>query len=377
MARITGNTKFRSKEHGKYTRLISFFIFSMTAVFVLTFGLRVYEKTGFPTLMATILGLLGVVAGTLVGHLVLIADEYRRLDDHYGGKRGKMIKACFSGIKWTPLVFILLVTTIGAIFLPALKDKPYFELSNLVYIFGGLGVGPLVMHLLQDSTQSEINISTILQVKETKPAHAFAWSYYLNNIRHASLEFDRAFHPFCSHKLWKLSSNKLLLLVSLGCCINDNLENVDDKIKKLFDIGRKTNSCCFSVYRLKVNQHETKYFAIQNVKEPLQTLRRMETLADAKAVTRENIKEELNTFYQKLLKILTAPPDESSKEAFILVPIKEENPESLNNGGLVKCIIDAVQRSETEPDGYAACFQCIDDLSYNLSSTVISSLTEV
>ena len=382
MENITKDTEVQLKKQRRSAKYISVIIFLITFALVIVFGFyldlkynnvaTMHEKMFLPTIMGAMLELFGIVAGTLVGRLVLIVGEFHVLEERYAGQKAKMIKACFSGIRFGPLIFLCLLALLCSSLIFRLEDRSHLDSRYLLYIVGGIGVWPLVMDLLQNNTKSGIEISTILEEKETKPAHIIAWNYYLNDVRLASIEFDRARQTpgSCLHKSPKLSSNKLLLLVSLRCKIKDDLELVDNKIEKISE-NLKAN-CCFSVYRLKINEHDEKYFAIRSVKEPLQTLRRMGVLADAKAVTKENIEGELNTFYFKLSKILMAPPDESSKGTLTLIPIKEEDPASLNNGGLVKYILDAVESSEAKPVSKTSYFQSMRNKSKKHIVTISS-----
>ena len=59
----------------------------------------------------------------------------------------------------------------------------------------------------------------------------------------------------------------------------------------------------------------------------------------------------MKLLYRTLFKILADPLEQDIKETCILVPIKAKSQESLKNGGLVKCIIDVVNRSCTQTDG--------------------------
>ena len=313
------------------------------------------ERLAFSGLFATALSLFGVVLGTLVDRLSLINEERHHLHQRYRGSRIKMIKACFSGISWGPVFALLGSTAIILVILIFVTHKPWFELEYLVYIFSGIGVGPLIMHLLNLNTQSEVHISTILEEKGMYVANGLAWSYYFNYLKEALPTFkettSRCFPA--SHERVTLTSNKLLLLMPHDCYMTDDLNKLDNKINKLFEYGNDHDPFHFPVYRLKVSEHECKYFAIQCVKEPLKTLREMSLLEEIKAVKRKTYEEDIKLLYRTLSGILKDPPDQDCRETCTLVPIKAKSSDSLQNGGLVRCIMDIVQPSpyDTQADG--------------------------
>ncbi len=366
-------------------RWVSLIIFTSTTILVLAFciakrNVDVYrpdttqknttnkyyikeERLAFSSLLATALGLFGVALGTLVDRLSLINEERHHLHTRYRGSRKKMVKACFSGISWYPVFALLGSTAIIVIILIFLRvnvtGKPWFDLEYLVYIFSGIGVGPLIMHLLNLNTQSEVHISTILEEKGLYVAHGLAYSYYLNYLKEALPKFKEARRSRfpAPHEHVRLTSNKLLLLMPLDCYMTDDLKELDDKILKLFDTGNDHDPFRFPVYHLEVREREYKYFAIQYVKEPLRTLEEMSTLEEFKAVKRKTREEEVKLLYRTLSGILEKPPNQVFKETCTIVPILAKKLSSLQNGGLVRCIMDIVQPSyDTQADGVPAGF---------------------
>ena len=306
-------------------------------------------------LFTTRLGLFSVVIGTLVDRLLHLAEEYRHLGQRYDGSCIKMIKACFSGILWLPVFLLLLLTSIIHVIIILTTHRPWFKLSYLVYIFSGIGVGPLIMRLLNLNTESKVYISTILEEKGTYVANGLAWSYYFNYLERALLKFKNAMRsplpfPHGKNVEIQLSLDKLLLLVPLDCHTVDDLNQIDNQIERLVYPENSQSSFHLPVYRLKVNEGD-KYFAIEYVKEPLKALRRMSLVEGIEAVKRKTCDEDVKLLYRTLFKILADPLEQDIKETCILVPIKAKSQESLKNGGLVKCIIDVVNRSCTQTDG--------------------------
>ena len=365
---VMGSTDFEPvpKKRGKSARYMSRVICAIAAVLVLTFCImnreediyypdkgqknttnnyyRKEEKTTFPGLFKTALGLFSVVVGTLVDRLSLLFEERHHRRERYDGNWKKMIKACFSGIVWGPVFALLGCTLIIVIVLISLTDRPVFELSYLVYIFSGIGVGPLIMHLLNLNTASEVYISTILEEKGVYVANGLAWSYYFNYLEQALPIFEETVNK-TEHG--NLSLNKLLLLVPHDCNMED-LSKLDNKIEKLYNLGNGEDPFNFPVYRLTINERETKQFAIQYVEAPLKALRDMSLLDGFNAVKIETCDEEVRLLCRTLSEILAHRKAQKIQRMCMLVPVKTE---CLQNGGLVKCIMKVVHRSCTQTDG--------------------------
>ncbi len=311
---------------------------------------RKKEKLAFPGLFTAALGLFSIVLGTLVDRLSLIAEERHHLAERYGGSRSKMIKACFSGISWGPVISLISLTAVMIVLIIFLTGLPWFELRYLVYIFSGIGVGPLIMQLLNLNTQSEVHISRILEEKEMYVANGLIWSYYFNHLKQELQKFNKAIINRPKSLEMELSLDKLLLLMPLNCYMNDidNLIALDETIEKI-DNGQNCYRFPFSVYRLTVNGYEHKYFAIHCIKEPLFALREMCESKHVKSVTLETCADEVKLLYRTLTQILEEPPlpDYESTKKGLLVPITVKNGEedSLKNGGLVRCIMKSIAPS--------------------------------
>ncbi|CAB4010696.1 Stimulator of interferon genes [Paramuricea clavata] len=312
---------------------------------------RKEEKLTFSGLFTTALGLFGVVLGTLVDRLSLIAEERHHRKQRYDGSRKKMIKACFSGISWGPVIALLGLAAIILVILIFVTGKPWLELSYLVYIFSGIGVGPLVMHLLSLNTQSEVHISTILEEKETYVANGLAWSYYFNYLDIALPKFNEIIlNNSCNSvelkdgKVVKLSSSKLILLLSHDCTTADNLAELDDKIIKQGEISN--DNYIFPVYQLTYNNRAYTYVIIY-VMQPLETLEKMSQYGRIKALDGKQLEYQVKLLCRTLSEILQKPFNKECKEKCILVAMKANSKESLNNGGLVNVIMQEVQAVES------------------------------
>ncbi|CAB4029300.1 stimulator of interferon genes [Paramuricea clavata] len=363
------------KERKKRARYVSIILCTITAILVIVFCVVnrnvveyypdatqknttnvCYKKEGkltFSGLFATVLGLFGVVLGTLVDRLSLIAEERHHLQERYDGSRKKMIKACFSGILWGPVFVLLGLTFVIVVILIFTTGKPWLELSYLVYIFSGIGVGPLIMHLLNLNTQSEVHISTILEEKQIYVANGLAWSYYFNYLDKALPKFnEKLANNSCNTVEYKkgqhvdLSSNKLILLISHDCTTRDNLTKLDNKIRKLGTFSNRKYK--FPVYKLTYNDCNYVY-AIQYVEQPLQTLKKMSTLQSEsiKALDEKQCDYQVKLLCRTLSAILKNPDNTECEDTCILVATKANSRESLNNGGLVNVIMQEVKANES------------------------------
>ncbi|XP_028402864.1 stimulator of interferon genes protein-like [Dendronephthya gigantea] len=361
--------KFVPKKRKNRARKVSILICAITALLVLAFCIAkgkeiVYkldatqcntnatnecyireEIQSFPALLSTALSLFGVVLGTLVDRLSLAAEERFHVQERYGGSYKKMFKACFSGISWLPVIALMLLAAVIVVILIA--SNPSFELRYVVYVFSGVGVGPLIMHLLNLNTQSEVHISTILEKREMYVANGLAWSYYFNYLSQALPNFTQAINNYRR----QLSLKKLILLIPHDCNMRD-LNQLDQKIERLPDTGNDQDPFHFPIYCLTTEDNNKKYFAIQYVKYPLRTLREMRLLEDVRAVKKETCEKEVELLCRTLFDILEDPPNQAFKGMCLLAPITAKRLENLENGGLVKCIMRVVQHSgSTQVDG--------------------------
>ena len=370
------------KERKKRARCASIILCTITAILVIAFCIvnrnvveyypdatqknttnvcyRKEEKLTFSGLFTTALGLFGVVLGTLVDRLSLIAEERHHVQERYGGSRIKMIKACFSGILWGPVIALLgLAAILILVILILATGMPWFELSYLVYIFSGVGVGPLVMHLLSLNTQSEVHISTILEEKEIYVANGLAWSYYFNYLEIALPKFNEKIpNDICNSNSVqlkdgqevKLSSNKLILLIIIpqDCTATDDLAELDNKnIKKKGEISN--GKYIFPVYELTYNYDKYMY-VIKYVKQPLETLAKMSEYKRIRALDEKQLEYQVKLLCRTLSEILKNPCNKECKEKCILVPIKANSRKSLNDGRLVDVIMNKVRPDKRTND---------------------------
>lgn len=311
---------------------------------------RKREKLAFPHLFTAAFSLFSIVLSTLVDRLSLVVEEWYHLAERYDGSRVKMIKACFSGISWGPVIYLISLTAVIIVLMILLTDIPWFELRYLVILFSGIGVSPLIMQLLNLNTQSKVHISMIVEKKEIHVANSFAWYYYYNQLSSTLRKFHEAVMNRSEPNKMELSLDKLLLLMPLNCDMNDtdDLVALDEKMEKVNnDFVQKAHR--ISVYRCTIDDDEYRYFAIHWIQDPLLALRQMRESLRVNSVTLETYKDDVKLLCRTLLQILENPPssDYDSTRRGLLVPITVKNGEekSLKNGGLIRCIMNKVEPS--------------------------------
>jgi uncharacterized membrane protein len=308
---------------------------------------REVKKT-YPVLLNLGLGVLAIIFGTFVDRLSLVAEEFFHFESRYNRKKLKMVKACLSGISWPAVVLVIVLVIIICIIVP-LANNATFELRHLTYILSGIGVGPLVMHLLSLNTQSEVHISTILEEKETYVANGLAWSCYFNYLENAVLKFKEKFPNNSYNSVQdngeevRLDSNKLILLISHDCSTTDNLAELDNKIIKQGEISN--DKFIFPVYQLTYNNCAYTY-VIKYLMQPLQTLKKMSQYGRIKALDEKQREYQVKLLCRTLSDILEDPFNDECKEKCILVAMKANSKENLNNGGLVNAIMHKVRPDE-------------------------------
>ena len=298
------------------------------------------ENKTYPVFFNLGFGLLGIILGTLIDRLTLFLEECCcQQNSRCNESCWNVFKACFSGVYWPGvalvLVFVILVCLAG--------KGTSFTLADVIYILGGIGVGPLVTHLLNLNTQSEVNVSRILEERQMYPGYTLAWSYYFNHLKPSVQKFTRAIiGRQCRNRLsaseeneMKLSLDKLLVLLPPSTDLTDIdvLISYDELITKL---NSDENTYPFSVYRLPENQ----CYAMKCVKEPIVALREMKKLGQIKFVADDTYDDEIQRFFKTLCKILKDPPhDECAMMTHVvLITVKTEKKEKLKNGGLSKII---------------------------------------
>jgi hypothetical protein len=282
---------------------------------------RKSEPKTFPHLFSIVLGVFSILAGLMVSRSTLIIEELYHLEQRYGGSWKKMIKACFSGLAKTSFMIFVGASFISFTVLLLLKDKRSIQPKvYAMYFFTGLTVGPLIKQLLHLDTQSEVSISTILDEKETRPAHTLAWSYYFTHIVPSLRDFDRAKNDN-STAFRQLTTNKLLFLVSLGEC-GDYGQDFDTLIRGDRYITKITNNYLtknynIPVYSLKDERDINSRYALKHIREPLAVLSSMD-VQNVKSVKDDTIENHIKLLYQTLQDILES---QQLEETCILIPI--------------------------------------------------------
>ncbi len=313
------------------------------------------EKETYPVLFSLGLGLLGIILGTFVDRFSLVFEELCHFKSRYNRSVVKLFKACFSGISWPAVLVIVLF---AAICLIALARKTSFKLEYLIYILGGIGVNPLVIHLLNLNTQSEVDVSRLLEEKGLYPANTIAWYYYFQYLNKALPIFNESFADSDDIPVQvqgtgqgssdetvqpkvQLSLKKLILVISHDCKMKENLNELDNHIRKITVISNKGYN--FPVYGLTSKGKEHNY-VILYAKEALETLKEMSKPERIKAIHENQCEHQVKLLCGTLVSdILTDPLDQECSDKCIVVPIMAKSASSLQNGGLVKIIMTKVK----------------------------------
>ena len=311
------------------------------------------ENVTYPVLFHLGLGLLSIIFGTFIDRFSLVLEELCHFKSRYNRSAVKLFKACFSGISWSAVGVVILIAAVSLI----LAMKTSFKFSYIIYILGGIGVGPLVVHLLNLNAQSEVDVSRLLEEQRKYPGYAIAWHYYFHYLKKALPVFDQIFtesdNPVQDEGMnersseetaevkVQLSFKKLILLISHDCKTKDNLEQLDKNITRI-DIKR-SSGYEFPVYSLLSDGKQHK-FVVMYAKEALETLKEMSKSERIKAIHEEQYKHEVKLLCRTLVsEILNDPLDDECSGMCVVVPIMAQHTSSLQNGGLVKLIMTCVK----------------------------------
>ena len=358
------------KERGKTVKYISAAVCFITAAYVMWIGMTyrqdvfvLYPSLGieaqrnitdfivcyikekdvtFSCLFTVALVFLGVEFGALVDPLSRLVEERHHRHERYEGRWKKLIIACFSGIVWSRILALILITA-TAITVIIVTERRSFEPSHLAYICSGVCMGPLITQVLDLNTESKVYLSTLLEKNGMNTANVLGWSYYHTYLKPAVKMFAEQ-TQLGRHA--ELSLNKLLLLIPVDYPTTADLRQIDNDIALSLSEHSNTYSLHYSVYQLSiVEERRKKHFAIQYVQQPLKTLRSMTSFQGVQTTNVKIFDGEVKLLYRTLTQIIAK--DEDINETCLLVPIKTENISNLQNGWLVKRIMAAVYRSPT------------------------------
>jgi dipeptide/tripeptide permease len=102
------------------------------------------EKTSYPVFFNLGLGFMGIILGTLVDRLSLVIEELFQFKSRYNRDIRKLFKSCFSGINLPAVAAVCLIVGVAC----TIGRETGFQFVDIIYILGGIGVGPLVIHAL-------------------------------------------------------------------------------------------------------------------------------------------------------------------------------------------------------------------------------------
>ena len=341
------------KKRGKRQKYVWALICWMVAIFLLVIGLSgeeyVYsidesqknttdcfkrEKKRTVSGLFTIgLIIFGVMVSKLFERLSFLIGECFQVSERYEGKHRKVIKAiCHSGKFWTKigiLAFISLPTYFGFI----QSETIEFELKHLITIASGIGVGPLIVTLLNLNAESDVYIATLLEKRGLYASDEIVQVYYR---KYLCDQLDKFNNIVFTDEYRDLSLEKLLLLITLDQ-IEDDLSKEDNAIVKLRSTDDDPDKC-ISVYELSVSENRKVVYAIACAKKPLEILKFIKSHREGEP-KRTTFVEEAKLFCRGLSDNLK----ERGHQRCVLVPIAAQN---LQNGCLSRCIVEVVYRSE-------------------------------
>jgi hypothetical protein len=319
-------------------------LFFVNAILIIVYGCventEVLINLGF--------ALLGVILAPIFRCLCIFVEELFQFQRQSRSKRNilKLLKQCFSGISWKPVIAVVLIDVIPC----ALVKKSSFGLEDAICILSGIGVGPLVAYLLKLNAQSDVDLSRLLEGRRLHPAYTLAWNYYINYLEKALPVFSRRFsdsnspvqgqssdefsdHDTQGQSKIQLSSKKLILLFSDNYKKEIEFVDLDNHISKISDIyvgGYK-----FPVYGLQYNGNEYKY-VILYAEEPLESIKRMRDFGRSKRVYVDQVKDQVKLLYRALVSEILVEDDYCRNKC---IPVLMSAAQSLENGGLVEQIM--------------------------------------
>ena len=308
------------------------------------------EKVMFPSFFTTFLIFLGVILGTLVERLSLIAEEHHHVNTRYGGSSKMMFKACFRDISWGPVLILQGLTVTVFLSYHLSTGIPVDFMTSFVCILGGIGVGPFIIRILHVNTQSEVHLSSFIEESGTNKIDGLVWYYYFDYLDDALAIFTELISGNSGLSV-ELSENKLILLLSHDCHVEDNLEKIDRNFKKVDEMKHDHYSFTFPVYRLKVDKNEYRHYAIQFVKEPLQTLKNIKESGIIEDFEEKQFEDEVKLFSRKMFETIRAVFSKTVQNNCVLVPIRIENLKWLNDGGLVRLVVHAIEHTTKQSTG--------------------------
>ena len=299
---------------------------------------RVWE---FPFLFAFLWSLLGTIFGVFVNRLLLLIDQHHHRELRYSKSTREKIETLLHGISPGPVAAVVFVTFIILGVISKVSNRSVFERISLSFL-GGIGIGPLVMQLLQINTESKIYVSRILEDNQAHPAQTLTWSYYLTRLKHDLNTFRDVIKNNGQSRV-QLHIKKLLLLIPINFYANDidELMAYDETINKEEDASNRYTP--FSIWKLKFRSGVGRLYAVHHIKELLDNLVRYLKDGPVK-VTRLKEIQQVELLYETLFKILAA--HELAPDTFRIVPIKlkkADKPQSLAKGELTNCIYNAIK----------------------------------
>ena len=311
---------------------------------------RAEEKT-YPVIVNTGLGLLGIVFGHVIYCLCNIIEELRQFKRRYNRSFSELFKKCMTGISWKSaiIVGIIVVVCVG------LAKGFLFELGDLLYITGGIGVSPLISYFLNLNLQTGVDRSRDLEENGLYPSYTLAWHYYTHHLKKILPVFIKRFSTSSTpvqdqegssehsdrdkQPKTQLSSKKLIVLLSHNYKKDVKLVDLDNNISEITCISE--GGYKFPLYDLNHNGKHYQY-VIQYADEPLETLQSMCNSEGCKAVHEDQLEEQVKLLCKTLFELLKKDGYYRNMCTFVLIT----EVESLQNGGLVAIIMNSIDEEK-------------------------------
>ncbi|XP_028392972.1 stimulator of interferon genes protein-like [Dendronephthya gigantea] len=296
------------------------------------------EKETYPVFISLGLGLLGILLAPLVRCLCEFIEQLLHLQMRNRKSVFGLFKSCFSVVPWRAVGVVFVID-----FIFCMIGRKSFQTGDFMFIFGGIGVYPLVAYLLKLDGQSKVDLARSLEEKGLYPAYTIAWYYYLNYLRNAVPIFRRY---FCSKEtpngISHLDFKKLIVLFPHNATKKPLFE-IDNSLKKIG--GFSQGGYNFPVYEF--TSHGKQYkCVIVCADEPIQSLQQMCSHEGVKCIHEDDLREQVDLLYQTLENEVLHR-DEECRNNCIFISIETEN---MVNGWLTEQIMQNIRKIESETE---------------------------
>ena len=240
---------------------------------------------------------LSAVLGIMVDRLCLVCEERNHLATRYVKSWKKMLASCFSGIEWVSVSLTVLL---------AVAVLYVAERVSIATILATSLIVPLV-RWFTSNTQSQVEVSRILEDNEKSVANGLAWSFYFGYLEIILPGLKERIRKQTQDWPFKLSSERLFILLPLDCTIRGKIEDADRNITAEPVHGNielvLERAGLSRPYKNKVHCIQSNgetYRVLLEFATPLDTLRKMSISAKIKALGETEMIEQVRLFCHTL-----------------------------------------------------------------------------